>query len=130
MTDVVLDAHGLTTWAQDRPPQELLVELEAAQRDGGVVIVPTVVVVESTVGRGPRDARVNLRIKTADTRSLSLPLARVAARLRAAVAREVSAADAVVAATPTDRGGAVVITSDPDDLGALCTGAAVRVVAV
>jgi predicted nucleic acid-binding protein len=130
VTDVVLDAHGLTSWAQERPPRALVVELEAAQRDGGVVVVPTIAVVEATRGHPGRDARVNLRLKIAKTVHLTLPLARNAARLRAHAMRTVSAADAVVAATAVERDAAVVITSDPGDLAALCADARVRVVAV
>jgi len=89
VTDVVLDAHGLTSWAQERPPRALVVELEAAQRDGGVVVVPTIAVVEATRGHPGRDARVNLRLKIAKTVHLTLPLARNAARLRAHAMRTV-----------------------------------------
>lgn len=120
MTTVVLDSGGLTAWAHATPPATLLRELEAAQRAGGSVVVPTIVVVESTSGNGPRDAAVNRRVKFATTASLRLDLARVAARLRAAAERTVSAAGAVVAATATLHGSAVIVTSDPDDLGVLC----------
>lgn len=130
MTDVVLDAHGVACWARQRVPVPLLAELEAAQRDGGIVVVPVIAIVESTVGNGRRDARVNLRLKSAKTVELTLPLARTAARLRAAVSTKASAADAVVAATAVERGAAVVVTSDPGELGALCADSSVRVVAV
>lgn len=121
MTTVVLDSGALTAWARHTPPMTLLAELEAAQRAGGGVVVPTIVVVESTTGEGPRDAAVNRRVKFASTKALSLDLARVAARLRTSTQRAVSAADAVVAATASLSHGAVVVTSDPDDLGALCS---------
>lgn len=120
MTTVVLDSGGLTAWARRTPPVTLLRELEAAQRAGGGVVVPTIVVVESTTGNGPRDAAVNRRVKFATTTPLPLDLARVAARMRAAAHSAVSAADAVVAATATLHDNAVIVTSDPDDLGALC----------
>ncbi|MGH8907450.1 MAG: PIN domain-containing protein [Egibacteraceae bacterium] len=128
--DVILDAHGVTCWTQAQVPAALLLELEAAQRDGGIVVVPTIAIVESTVGNGRRDARINLWLKSAQTAPLTLPLARIAARLRATASLKVSAADAVVAATAVERDGCVLITSDPRDLTALCAGTPVRVVAV
>jgi NAD(P)H-hydrate repair Nnr-like enzyme with NAD(P)H-hydrate dehydratase domain len=105
MSDVVLDAHGLTVWAARRPSSDLLRELEACQRSRGVVIVPTVAVAEGTFGDPRRDALVNRRIKAA-------------------------AADAAVTATALQRGNAVIVTSDPGDLHALCSDSTVRVVGV
>lgn len=132
MTTVILDSGGLSAWARRTPPVTLLTELEAAQRADGIVVVPTITVVESTTGDGSRDAAVNRRVKFATAASLDLPLARVAASLRATVSDAVSAADAVVVATATRHPEPVVITSDPDDLRALCAASEVpvRVVAV
>jgi predicted nucleic acid-binding protein len=117
--DVVLDSGGLTAWANPRPPSELLELLELVATSGGAVVVPTVIVVESTTGRHQEDAPVNHRLKRAICEPCTLERARQGARLRFRCDRDVSAVDAVVAATAAYRGHAAVVTSDPNDLQAL-----------
>jgi predicted nucleic acid-binding protein len=117
--DAVLDSGGLTAWANSRPPERLLELLEVVAASGGVVVVPTVVVVESATGRQREDASVNHRLRRALPDPCTLERARQAAALRFRCERDVSAVDAVVAATAVHRGRAVVVTSDPDDLRAL-----------
>ena len=79
--------------------------------------VPTVVLVESLVGRPDRDANANRFLKTCDVAEILVePRARRAAGLRAA-ARRGSSVDAIVIATAEPAG--TVLTSDVADLTAL-----------
>lgn len=117
--DVVLDSGALTAWARPRPSADLLDLLEVAARLGGAVVVPTVTVVESTTSRQREDARINQLLRRVVTDSCTLERSRQAAALRFRCPRQVSAVDAVVAATAADRTRATVVTSDPDDLQAL-----------
>lgn len=109
MTDLVLDSNALTGWA-DRH-SGLLALLEAAQRAGGVIYVPTVCLVESLTGGG-RDARLNQVSKGTRLVGLDERLARTAAALRAAVSGD-DVTDPVVVATAATTG-ATVVSSDDD----------------
>lgn len=115
----MLDSGGLTAWARHSPPTDLLDLLELAAQSGGAIVVPTVIVVESTTGRQREDARINQLLKRVVPDICTLERSRQAAALRFRCPREVSAVDAVVAATATDRTRATVVTSDPEDLQAL-----------
>jgi hypothetical protein len=95
---------------------------EASQRAGGVLIVPTVVIVETTTGNGPRDAQVNRVLKKAVKDTFDEGLARRAAILRYRAGRgRGGTVDAIVVATAEASPGRTVITSDPDDLRELAT---------
>lgn len=90
---------------------------------GGVVLVPTPILTETTTGDGARDAEVNRVLSILSSLGrLVLPdeaIARTAGRLRHR-ARSKDGIDALVAATAA-HGGApcVLLTSDADDLGRL-----------
>ncbi|MEE8601136.1 PIN domain-containing protein [Euzebya tangerina] len=114
----VLDGAGLLAWARPIPPRPVVTLMELIRRRGaGRVIVPSVVVVEALrSGRHSGDVEATLRRVRVET-SLSLDDARRAAGLRGDLT--VSAADAVVAETVVRHHADVVVTSDPDDLGAL-----------
>lgn len=115
MSTVVLDSGALSAWAErDR---RVLAALEAVRRAEGHVVVPTVVIADSTTGRSDRDATVNRRVKGCVLDPCDERRARRAAALRfaTAAADRVSVVDAVVAATGEGRA-ARVLTSDPDDL--------------
>lgn len=114
MTDVVLDSGALSMFATGDP--RLLAFLEAAQRDGGVAHVPAVCLVESLTGSA-RDADLDRRLEGTRRIPLDEVDARKAAAMRAAVDAD-DVADAVVI-TAAARLGAVVVTTDPDDLRAL-----------
>jgi hypothetical protein len=90
---------------------------------GGTVVVPTVIVVESTTGRPSDDSAVNHRLRRAQPDPCLIDRARQAAALRFRSAREVSAADAIVAATAVNRPSSAVVTSDPADMQALLAAA-------
>jgi hypothetical protein len=80
-------------------------------------VVPSVVLVECLQGHAGRDALANRFLKTCDVvESLPQGLARRAALLRRR-ARRGSAVDAILVALAEPAG--TVITSDPDDIGAL-----------
>jgi predicted nucleic acid-binding protein len=84
--------------------------------------VPSVVLTEALTGDHRRDFHFNRLIKLCDVQSVDEIIARHAALLRTAAARQgISAADAIVVATADRPGGAVILTSDPLDLCALAT---------
>jgi hypothetical protein len=114
VTDVVLDSGPLTMWAE--ADRRLLAILEAAQRNGGVAFVPTLCLVESLTG-SPVDANLNRRLKGARIVSLDESDARSAASRRAAVGGSDAADPAVVAIAAGL--GAAIVTTDPEDIGAL-----------
>lgn len=115
---VVLDGAGLQAWARRVPPRPLLAVMEVLRRQGsGRVLVPSVVTVEALTG-GNRNAAVNRALKLVDIDLVDiderLPLARTLRQRTTA-----SAVDAVVAEAAMRSRAAYVVTSDPDDLGAL-----------
>jgi hypothetical protein len=114
---VVLDAGGVSTLAEPRRVARVRALLEEGLWPP---LLPTVTLVETLTGNGSRDALV-LRLATTSELVEEVPvgLARRAAQLRHH-ARRGSAVDALVVAIAERAGGpAVVITSDPDDIGAL-----------
>lgn len=112
---LVLDSGGLTALATDAALARTLF-----RRLDLVPQVPTVVLTEALTGSVRRDVAVNRFLRTCQVRSVQEPLARQAAQLRTATGRAgtVSAVDAIVAASAGEAG--YVLTSDPDDLSALC----------
>lgn len=119
-----MGSGALTAWALRRPPKHFLSLLEVAAQSGGVVVVPTVAVTESTTGRPREDARINQLLGRTVPDDCTLSRARRAAALHHRSTRTVSAVDAIVAAAATAHPGAAVVTSDPDDLGALLASSA------
>ncbi len=81
------------------------------------IVVPTIVIAESTTG-GHRDAKVNRVLVKCDILDLTESIARDAARLRTAL-RGAGIADAIIIATADRERGTTVLTSDPADLTAL-----------
>ncbi len=81
------------------------------------MVVPTVVVAESTTGDPGRDATVNRRLKAAALDPCAEQRARRAAdlRFRSGTAEDLSVGDAIVVATG-EAAGARVLTKDPEDL--------------
>jgi predicted nucleic acid-binding protein len=101
--------------------------LEAARRHDVEVVVPAVVLAESTTGQGPRDARVNLVIGGCRVAPTTEHIARRAAALRHRARRPDLTVDAMVVATAELVGGAALLTSDPGDCQLLAAGTGVRV---
>ncbi|HEY3357176.1 MAG TPA: hypothetical protein VGQ83_28255 [Polyangia bacterium] len=112
----VLDSGAMTALA--RRPQRMAAFVRALRSDGSwPPVVSPAVLVECLTGQGGRDALVNRLLKTClIPEHFPEALGRRAAALRAA-ARRGSAVDAIVVALAEPDG--TVLTSDPDDLGAL-----------
>lgn len=90
--------------------------LAIAVRRGVPVLVPSVVVAETVRGTA-RDASVNrLLAAVGEVVPLDEPLARAAGALLGSTRSDAGAIDAIVVATAHSLGGAVVLTSDPNDL--------------
>jgi hypothetical protein len=80
------------------------------------LIVPTVVVADSTTGGGPRDTNVNRLLKAALIADCDVGTARAAAALRFVAGSGPGTVDAIVVATADRMPGSVVLTGDPSDL--------------
>lgn len=92
-------------------------------------VVSAAVLTECLTGDHRRDFHANRFIRRCTIIPVNELIARHAASLRTASRRaETSAVDAMVAATADQAGGAIVLTSDPDDLAALAEGTVHRVV--
>lgn len=120
---------------QQAPPQRLILDsgavialsrsdtraraaLAAALEADAEVSIPAAVVAE-TVRDVASDAPVNRILKAVGEIDLvDEPVGRVAGRLLGRAGSS-SSVDAIVVATAMEAGGAVVLTGDPDDLGAL-----------
>lgn len=111
---VVLDAGGVSALAGER---ERLRELRS--RGQWPPVVPTVVLTEALTGDHRRDFHEDRLLRSCDLVEIDEDIARAAARLRTSSARPTSAVDALVVAVADERGGAVVLTSDPEDLRSL-----------
>jgi len=88
--------------------------------------VPAVVLTESLTGDHRRDFHTNQLLRMCQVHDVDETLAREAASLRGATSRagSISAVDAVVVAFAARQVAPVVLTIDPDDLGALAAHAA------
>jgi predicted nucleic acid-binding protein len=87
---------------------------------GSVVVLPTIVLAETTTGFGPRDAPVNPVVKACLVEDLDERIARAATALRFRVPAS-GVADAVVIATADAYPGSKVLTGDPRDMRALAS---------
>ena len=115
---LILDSGGVSRLAERSTAAAALVE---ALRNEGLwpPVIPTPVLIEALHGDSARDASANRLLKACDIiEDTPERLARRAAALRTR-ARRGSAIDALVVAS-AEPGGSV-LTSDPDDLGALAT---------
>ncbi|MEU4731500.1 DNA-binding protein [Streptomyces sp. NPDC023588] len=126
---LVLDCEGLSRLV--RQDRGLLEWLTAAGAEDARVLVSSVTLVEA---RDPRvtQARYDYAVSRVNVVAPSEAIARHASQLLAAAGLHghTYALDAVVAATALDQPGPVtLLTSDPEDLSALC-GKRVRVVRI
>ena len=126
---LVLDAAGLDAIAASRPPELIRALLGEAHRRGREVIAPTVVcaevargakrtrALEAAVARHDRHRGEQPPLRLVDT---DFHLARqVGAILEASRSGSDRIVDAHVVAVCLPTGGGLVVTSDPDDIGAL-----------
>ncbi len=113
---LVLDSGGLSALAGRRARLE-----ELRRRGFWPAQVPSVVLTEALAGDHRRDFHTDRLLRACQVREVGEGLAREAARLRTATGRAgtITAVDAVVAAYASSHADAVVLTSDPRDLGAL-----------
>lgn len=128
MKALVLDSEAFSRLARARrreAPGSVLAALEAALRADAEVLVPAAVLAEQYRG-GSRDQVVDTclgrhtGIQVVDTdRVLARRVGNVLSRAGRGSADHV---DATVVAVAASAGGAVVLTGDPDDLGALADG--------
>jgi predicted nucleic acid-binding protein len=111
---IVLDSGAVIGLA--RGSRALRALIESAHHAGTEIVVPMVVVTETTRGNGPRDAAVNLVInRLAPHPLLDEPTARRAGVLlgRSGTAKTI---DALVAAEALRQAPAALLTSDPNDM--------------
>ena len=115
---LVLDSGGLTAVALNEPNARAAIEYSS--RHGVPVVVPSVVIAESTRG-DESDARVNAVVKKAVVTAAGETEARIAAHLKtaASMAGVQHTIDALVVATAAVCGGGAVLTSDREDIEAL-----------
>ncbi len=113
---VILDAGGVSALATQRAR---LVELR--RRGHWPAQLPAVVLTETLIGDHRRDFHANRLLRACQIRDVDEPQAREGARLRSCTGRAgtISTTDAIVVAFASTRPDAVVLTSDPHDLGAL-----------
>ncbi|MGH3909049.1 MAG: hypothetical protein ACRDTE_33460 [Pseudonocardiaceae bacterium] len=113
---VILDAGGVSALATQRAR---LVELR--RRGHWPAQLPAVVLTETLIGDHRRDFHANRLLRACQIRDVDEPQAREGARLRSCTGRAgtISTTDAIVVAFASIRPDAVVLTSDPHDLGAL-----------
>lgn len=113
---LILDAGAVSALAGQRARVQ-----ELRRRGMWPAQVPAVVLTEALTGDHRRDVHANRLLKTCQIRDVDEAQSRAAARLRTATGRAgtISAVDALVAALAARSSDAVVLTSDPHDLGAL-----------
>ncbi len=95
--------------------------LAAAREAGADVSIPSVVVAETVRGTG-KDAPVNRIVKAVGEVTVADETTGRTAGALLGSAQSSSTVDAVVVASAIDAGGAVILTGDPGDLGALAAG--------
>lgn len=117
---LVLDSGGVSALAGNRARLAVL-----RHRGAWPPEVPTVVLAESLTGDHRRDFPTNRLLRMSQVRAVDEQCARLAAELRFRTGRAatVSAVDAVVVAWATKCADPIVLTSDPEDLGALAEAA-------
>ncbi len=115
---IVLDSGALSTLAEKG--RSLRVILREALATGAEVVVPAVIVAESTTGDAGRDAQVNRVLKATRIISVDERIGRAAARLRHALRRRhAGTIDAIVVACADDEVDSLIVTTDRADLAPL-----------
>jgi predicted nucleic acid-binding protein len=123
---LILDSGAVIAWS--RGDNRLRAMLREAIAQNVELRVPVVVLAETLRG-GPRDAPVNRVLKATGTAPTNATTGRRAGMLLGRTGGR-NAADALVAAESLTVAGSVVVTSDPDDLGALLADTDTNVVRV
>jgi predicted nucleic acid-binding protein len=123
---LILDSGAVIGWSRGDPRVRALLR-EALTRDIEVT-VPVIVLAETLRG-GARDAPVNRVLKAVGSTPTHPSTGRRAGTLLGRTGGR-NTADALVAAEVAAVPGSAVLTSDPDDLGALLAGSPVTVVEI
>ena len=120
MARLILDSGAVIALAaRDATARQFV---DRAIRMGTLVVVPAVVIAETTRG-GPRDAPVNRVLKTVDEITpVTEATARLAGRLLAAAGLPNATIDALVVAEAALADAAILLTGDLKDLSALAAG--------
>ena len=116
---IILDSGGLSALAETKRSTRFAVRfaIRQAVSSGADVLVPTVVIAESTTGDARLDANVNRALTALTIIELDERIARNAAALRFVNRmRGPGTVDAIVVATADRIPGSYVLTCDPDDL--------------
>ncbi len=117
MARLILDSGAVFALAANQPRARQFVE--RALRERTPLIIPAVVLAETTRGSG-RDARVNRVVRTVhDITPVTENIAREAGRLLAAANVGNATVDALIAAEAVLHGPAIILTGDPADIIAL-----------
>lgn len=117
MARLILASGAVIALAANQPRARQFVE--RALRERTLLIVPAVVIAETTRG-GQRDARVNRILKAVhEITPVTEALAREAGRLLATVTNSHLTVDALIVAEAVLHGPAIILASDLEDLSAL-----------
>jgi predicted nucleic acid-binding protein len=120
MARLILDSGAVIALAARS--HRALAFLNSTMKQRALVVVPAVVIAETTRGTR-RDAAVNRVLNGVDRITpVTEAVARQAGRLLAATDRRNLTIDALVAAEATLESPSVIMTSDPDDLAVLIEG--------
>lgn len=117
---LILDSGAVI--ALSRRDDRARAALAAAWEVGAEVSIPAVVVAETVRGSGPRDAPVNRVIGAVGEVGVAGEATGRAAGTLLGAAGSDATVDALVVADAVERGGGVILTGDPDDLGHLAAG--------
>jgi predicted nucleic acid-binding protein len=118
---LVLDSGALTALASGA--QDARAALTRSLAEGRDVVIPAVVLAESTTGYGPRDAPVNRVVNAVDeVVSIDEPVARLGGALRYESACDATVDALVVAIALAAEAPAVILTGDAAHLERLSAG--------
>lgn len=127
MSGLVLDSEAVSR-LMDGPPKDLRVRaaMRAASNAGGVVTIPAAALAEhftTDAHRHRTNAFLNREHEAFDVRPTDVTLARNVGRLLQQAGRgSEDHVDACVVAASMERGGGLILTSDPADIRALIGG--------
>lgn len=117
MARLILDSGAVVALARRDPAARAYLERALSQSD--LVVIPAVVIAETTRGGG-RDAPLNQVIKAVnEVTPVTERTARQAGHLLGKSSRRGVTVDALIAAEAMARGPAIVLTSDPKDMSEL-----------
>jgi hypothetical protein len=111
---IIFDSGAVSALAKQE--EAIRVAARKALTRGMNLIIPTVVVAESTTMGNPRDAAVNRALKLGIFADCDSVTARAAAALRLGFGRRAGTIDAIIVATADRVPGSVILTGDVGDI--------------